>query len=60
VDRVPASAKGLFPLMSPEQMHPPAPRPKTKYIFFKMRERSANGTRLVVGGVVVVVLLLFL
>lgn len=45
LDRPPATSKGLFPLMSPEKMHPPAPKPKQKYIYFKMRERAANGTR---------------
>lgn len=31
--------------MAPEKMHPPLPKPKQKYIMFKMRERSAKGTR---------------
>jgi serine/threonine protein kinase len=41
----PVSSNGLFPLMSPEKMHPPAPKPLTRYLHFKMRERSSFGIR---------------
>jgi hypothetical protein len=41
----PISAHGLFPVLSPERMNPPAPKPLTRYLSFKMRERSASGTR---------------